>query len=180
MVVDNPKYLKQSEKLLRVRQRTLSRRKKGSVRRKDAKILVSKCHEKVKNQRNDFLHKLANKYIQNYGTLVFEDLNIKGMVKNHHLAKSINDAGWGKFYELCAYKAEEAGRNIVRINRYEPTSKKCSVCGAINQELKLSDRKWVCKVCGATHHRDYNGAKNINTAGQAVQELTYAVAQCVS
>jgi putative transposase len=174
VIVDNPKFFRQSETLLRIRQRTLSRRRKGSARRKDAKILVSKCHEKVRNQRNDFLHKLANQYIKNYGTLIFEDLNINGMVKNHHLAKSISDAGWGKFYELCSYKAAEAGRNIVRINRFKPTSKECSQCGAINQELKLSDRMWVCKVCGVLHDRDHNAAKNIHAAGQAAQELTYA------
>jgi putative transposase len=174
VIIDNPKYSKQSEALLRVRQRILSRRNKGSNRRKDARILVSKVHEKIKNQRNDFLHKLANQYIKSYGTLIFEDLNIEGMVQNHCLAKSISDASWGKFYELCAYKAEEAGRQIIRINRWEPTSKKCSQCGAINHDLKLSDRIWVCKVCGAVHDRDYNGAKNINAAGQAVQELTYA------
>jgi len=174
VIVDNPKYLRQSEALLRIRQRTLSRRKKGSNRRKDARILVAKAHEKIRNQRNDFLHKLANRYIKEYGTLIFEDLNIKGMVQNHCLAKSISDASWGKFYELCAYKAEEAGRQIVWIDRWEPTSKKCSQCGAINHDLKLSDRVWICKVCGAVHDRDYNGAINIHAAGQAVQELTYA------
>jgi putative transposase len=176
VVVDNPKFFRKSEVLLRVRQRILSRRKKGSNRRKDVRILVSKVHGKVKNQRNDFLHKLANQYIKSYGTLIFEDLNIEGMVQNHHLAKSISDASWGKFYQLCAYKAEEAGRQVIRINRFEPTSKKCSNCGAINHDLKLSNRTWVCKVCGVLHDRDHNGAININAAGQAVQELTYAVA----
>ncbi|MFA5048889.1 MAG: transposase [Patescibacteria group bacterium] len=168
IIIDNPKFLRKSEVLLRVRQRTLSRRKKGSNRRNDARILVSKVHKKVINQRNDFLHKLANQYISKYGTLVFEDLNIKGMVKNRHLAKSINDASWGKFYELCAYKAEEAGRQIVRVNRFEPTSKKCSQCGAINQELKLCDRKWICSSCGTLHARDHNAAKNIRAVGQTV------------
>jgi putative transposase len=174
VIVNNPKFFRKSEALLRVRQRILSRRKKGSNRRKDARILVYKVHEKIRNQRNDFLHKLANQYIKNYSTLIFEDLNIKGMVQNHCLAKSISDASWGKFYGFCAYKAEEAGRQVIRIDRFEPTSKKCSVCGAINHDLKLSDRIWVCKVCGAVHERDYNGATNIHTAGQAVQELTYA------
>jgi len=179
-IIDNPKYFRQSEALLRVKQRILSRRKKGSNRRKDARSLVAKIHERIKNQRNDFLHKLANQYIKKYGTLIFEDLNIKGMVQNHCLAKSISDASWGKFYELCAYKAEEAGRQIIRINRWEPTSKKCSACGAINHDLKLSDRTWVCKVCGAVHDRDYNGATNINMAGQAIQALTCAVTQSVA
>lgn len=174
VVTDNPKYLRKSEALLRVRQRTLSRRLKGSGRRDDARILVSKSHNKVRNQRNDFLHKLANRYVKSYGVLIFEDLNITGMVKNHCLAKSISDASWGKFYELCAYKAEEAGRKIIRTNMFEPTSKKCCKCAAINQDLKLNDRKWVCKSCGVLHDRDHNAAKNIRAAGQAVQELTYA------
>ena len=178
--VENPAYFRQSEKLLRRRQRRLCRKVKGSNGRRQARVLVAKAHEKVKNQRNDFLHKVANEYIKHYGTLVFEDLNIKGMVKNHHLAKSISDSGWGIFYGFCAYKAEEAGRQIIRIPRFEPSSKTCSECGAINQELKLNDRQWVCKSCGVLHDRDYNAAKNICRVGQTLQEQTYAVAQSVS
>lgn len=178
--VDSPQYFRQSERLLRVKQRRLSRRVKGSHGRRKARVIVAKAHEKVRNQRLDFLHKLANRYIANYGTLIFEDLNIKGMVKNHNLAKSITDSGWGIFYGLCVYKAEEAGRQIIRIPRFEPTSKTCSECGAINQELKLSDRRWVCKSCGVLHDRDYNAAKNIRRVGQTLQEGTYAVAQSVS
>lgn len=173
-IVDNPKYLRQSKTLLRVRQRTLSRRVKGSGGRKDARLLVAKAHKKVRNQRNDFLHKVANHYIANYGTINIEDLNIKSMVKNHRLAKSISDSSWNKFFELLNYKAEEAGREVVRIPRFEPTSKTCSQCGVINQELKLSDRQWVCKSCGALHDRDYNAAKNIRGVGQTLQEVTYS------
>lgn len=178
--VDNPAYFRQSEKLLRRRQRTLCRRVKGSHGRRKARILVAKAHEKVKNQRNDFLHKAANFYIKNYGTLVFEDLNIKGMVMNHNLAKSISDSSWGIFYGFCTYKAEEADRQIIRIPRFEPSSKACNECGAINQELKLGDRQWVCKSCGVLHDRDYNAAKNIRRVGQILQELTYENAQSVS
>jgi len=178
--VENPQYFRQSERFLRRRQRTLCRRMKGSCGRCKTRILVAKSHEKVKNQRNDFLHKVANSYIKNYGILVFEDLNIKGMVKNHHLAKSITDSSWGTFYGLVNYKAEEAGRKVIRIPRFEPSSKICSECGAINQELKLSDRQWVCKSCGVLHDRDYNAAKNIRAVGQTAQEVTYAVAQSVS
>ena len=180
--VDNPKYYRKAQNLLRRRQRKFNRRVKGSHRRRKARLLVARAHDKVKNQRNDFLHKLANRYVDNYGTLVFEDLNIKGMVKNHCLAKSISDSSWGKFYELCAWKAAEAGRQVVRIPRFEPSSKRCSDCGAINQALKLSDRTWVCKSCGALHDRDYNAAINIRRVGvgQALQEVTYAVTQSVS
>lgn len=178
--IENPEYFRQSERLLRRRQRTLCRRVKGSQGRRKARILVVKAHEKVKNQRSDFLHKIANQYVRNYGVLVFEDLNIRGMVRNHHLAKSITDAGWGTFIGLVEFKAEEAGRKLIRIPRFEPSSKTCSECGAINRELKLSDRQWVCKSCGVLHDRDYNAAKNIRRVGQTLQEETYAVAQSVS
>jgi len=177
---ESPKYFRKAEKQLRVRQRTLSRRVNGSQGRKDARLLVAKAHEKVTNQRNDFLHKVANHYITNYGVICIEDLNIKGMSKNHHLAKSITDASWGKFFELLSYKAEEAGRVIIKVPRFEPTSKTCSQCGAINQELELSDRQWVCKSCGVLHDRDYNAAKNICRVGQTLQELTYGNTQNVS
>jgi len=178
--VDNPQYFRQSERLLRLRQRRLCRRVKGSQGRRKARILVAKAHEKVKNQRNDFLHKVANQYVRDYGVLVFEDLDIKGMVRNHHLAKSITDAGWGTFIGLVEYKAAEAGRNLIRIPRFEPSSKTCSECGAIKQDLTLNNRQWVCQSCGALHDRDYNAAKNIARVGQTLQEVTYAVAQSVS
>jgi putative transposase len=177
--IESPKYFRKSEKQLRIRQRRLSRRAKGSNSRKEARLLVAKAHDKVANQRNDFLHKTANYYIKNYGKIYIEDLNVKGMSKNHRLAKSINDASWGKFFELLKYKAEEAGREVIKVPRFEPTSKTCSQCGAINQELKLSDRQWVCKSCGALHDRDYNAAKNIKRVGQTQQMLTCGNSQSV-
>ncbi len=178
--VDSPAYFRQSERLLRRRQRTLCRRVKDSHRRHKARILVAKAHEKVKNQRNDFLHKVANRYISNYGYIFIEDLNIKGMVRNHHLSKSIADSSWGKFFELLSYKAEGAGRTLTRIPRFEPSSKTCSECGAVNQDLTLNDRQWVCQACGVLHERDYNAAKNIHRVGQTLREVTYGVAQSVS
>jgi putative transposase len=176
----NPAYFRQGQKQLRVRQRVLCRRVKNSHGREDARILVAKAQEKVSNQRNDFLHKVANHYVTNYGVIYIEDLNICGMVKNHHLAKSINDASWGKFFGMLAYKAEEAGRQLIKVPQFEPTSKTCSECGAINQELTLADRQWVCKSCGASHDRDYNAAKNIRRVGQTLQEQTYDTSQSVS
>jgi len=178
--VDNPGYFRKSERLLRRRQRTLCRRIKGSQGRHKARILVAKAHEGVKNQRSDFLHKVANGYVRDYGVLVFEDLNISGMARNHHLAKSITDSSWGIFIGLVEYKAAEAGRKLIRIPRFEPSSKTCSECGAIKQDLTLNDRQWVCKSCGVLHDRDYNAAKNIRRVGQTLQEGTYAVAQSVS
>lgn len=178
--VDSPQFFRQAEKQLRVRQRKLARRKKGAARRRKARLLVAKAHEKVKRQRTDFLHKLANQYVANYGLICVEDLNIKGMVKNHHLAKSITDAGWNQFIGLIEYKAEEAGRTLIRIPRFEPSSKTCSECGAINQELRLSDRTWVCKSCGVVHDRDHNAAINIRRVGQTLQAKTCGDSQSVA
>jgi putative transposase len=168
----NPNYFRQAEEKLKVRQRVLCRRVKNSNGRKDARILVAKAHEKVSNQRIDFLHKVANHYVTNFDVIYIEDLNISGMIKNNHLAKSINDASWGKFFELLYYKAEGAYRKVVKVPRFEPTSKTCSECGAINQELTLADRQWACKICGTSLDRDYNAAKNIRRVGQALQEQT--------
>jgi putative transposase len=176
----NPAYFRHTEKQLKIRQRILCRRIINSNGRKDARILVAKAHEKVVNQRTDFLHKVANHYITNYGVIYIENLNISGMVKNHHLAKSISDASWSKFFELLSYKAEEAGRKVVKVPRFEPTSKTCSQCGAINHELTLADRQWVCRSCATSHDRDYNAAKNIHRVGQTLQEQTYGSVQSVS
>jgi len=166
--VDNPAYFRQSEGLLRRRQRRLCRRIKGSNGRRQARVLVAKAHEKVKNQRNDFLHKIANKYVAQYGVIFIEDLNIKGMVRNHHLSKSIADSSWGKFFEMLNWKAEEAAREVIKIPRFEPSSKTCSDCGAVNKDLTLNDRQWVCQACGVLHDRDYNAAKNIARVGQTL------------
>ena len=177
--VDNPKFLKNKLAELRVKQRKLDRAQKWSNRRKETKFSLSRCYEKVRNQRNDFLHKLANSYIKNNGIIYVENLQINNMVKNHCLARDISDCSWGKFFNLLSYKAEEAGRELIKVNPRN-TSKKCSACGAINHNLKLCDRMWVCMVCGAVHDRDHNGAKNIKADGQSVRELTYASRQSVS
>jgi putative transposase len=146
----------------------MSRRVKGSHGREEARILLAKAHEKVTNQRNHFLHRVANKYVAKYGVICVEDLNINAMDKNHHLARYIYDASWGKFFELLNYKAEEAGRLVIKVPRFEPNTETCSACGVINQELTLSDRQWVCKSCGVLHDRAYNAAKNIRRVGQTL------------
>jgi len=168
----NPAYFRQSGKALRRKQRRLCHRVKGSNRRNKARVLVARAHDKVKNQRNDFLHKLANQYIAGYGLICVETLNIKGMVRNHCLAKSITDAGWGQFIGFLDYKAAEACRTLIRIPRFEPSSKTCSDCGVVNQDLKLNDRQWVCQSCGTLHDRDFNAAKNISRVGQTLQGVT--------
>lgn len=162
--IGNPKFLKHSLKELRVKQRKLARAKRGSNRRKDAKLRVAKVYEKITNQRSDFQHKLANEYIKNYGVIVFEKLMIRNMVKNHCLARDINDCAWGQFFGYLDYKAEYAGRIIIKDNPRN-TSKMCHVCGAINKDLKLSDREWVCQNCGTIHDRDFNAAINHKNEG---------------
>jgi len=168
--VDNPSYLKESEKLLRRRQKSLSRKKKGSNKRQKARLLVSKAHEKVMNQRKDFLHKIANEYIKNYRKITIEDLQIRNMVKNHRLAKSISDAAWGMFFNFLSYKAEEAGGEEIKVAPHG-TSQICSGCG--EKVLKsLSVRTHRCPFCGLMLDRDHNAAINIKALGQRVQALT--------
>jgi putative transposase len=179
--IENPKWLRHTQRMLRVKQRKLARAIKGSNRRKESRLQVAKLHEKITNQRLDWQHKLANNYIKNYGIIVIEDLAISNMVRNHCLARSISDCAWGNFFQLLKYKAEEAGREIVESYRFKPTSKTCSSCGAINKTLKLSDREWVCQVCGTLHDRDENAAKNIKESGfeQNLQTLTQASASAI-
>ncbi len=176
--IENPKFLKQTLKELRVKQRKLSRTKKGGNGRKKSRMQVSKLHDKVSNQRRDFHHKLANEYIKNYGTIAVENLQIKNMIKNKHLSRDISDCAWGQFFEMLAYKAEEAGRQLIKVNPHN-TSKTCSECGSINKDLTLSDREWVCKYCGTLHDRDENASKNLKRLGQSHQMLTCQVAECV-
>lgn len=176
--VENPKFLKYTLAKLRIKQRKLSKAKKGSTRRKKTKLQVAKVYEKITNQRKDFHHKLANQYVKGYGIIKVENLQIRNMVRNHKLARDINDCAWGQFFELLKYKAEEAGRTLIQVNPRN-TSKMCSECGEINTTLKLSDRTWTCLKCGIIHDRDINASININRLGQSHQTLTCADTQCV-
>lgn len=161
---ENPKYLKQSEARLKVLQRRQSRKAKGSNNRNKARLRVARLHEHIANQRKDFHHKLSTKIIRENQTIICEDLNVKGMVKNHCLAKAISDCGWSQFKEFLRYKCDWYGKNLVEIGRFEPSSKMCS-CGVINSALKLSDRDWVCHSCGTLHDRDVLASQNIKRFG---------------
>ncbi|UCD55689.1 MAG: transposase [Candidatus Omnitrophota bacterium] len=172
--IDNPKYFRQSEKLLRRRQRSLSRKKKGFGKRDKSRILVAKAHEKIVNQRKDFLHKLANFYIKGFNAIYIEDLNIRGMVKNRYLAKSISDAGWGMFAKFLMYKAAEAGRHVISIPPHN-TSQICSGCGKKTSKT-LSLRIHRCPHCNLVLDRDLNAAIVIKQRGQRCQALTSAQA----
>lgn len=161
--VENPKPLKKSLKKLKKLQQQISSKKNGSQNREKARKQLAKQHEKVANQRKDFLHKLTHNltHTDNINTLALETLNVKGMMQNHCLAQAISDVSWGQFNEFLEYKAEWYGKNILRIGRFEPSSKLCSICGYVNHSLTLSDRSWQCPSCGVQHDRDINAANNI-------------------
>jgi putative transposase len=151
----NPKYLRTAMSRLKFVQRRYSKYKG-----KKNKHRLAMLHERVANQRKDFLHKASTTLIRENQSVAIEDLNISGMVKNHKLAQSITDAGWGMFTTMLEYKAEWYGVNILRIGRFEPSSKTCSVCGVVNKDLTLQDREWEC-VNGHYLDRDVNAAENI-------------------
>lgn len=160
---ESPKTYRKAEKALKKAQRKVARRKKGSNRRKKAVKELAKAHERVSNQRKDIAHKVALDLVRKYDFIAYEDLTIKNMVKNHHLAKSIADAGWGMFFGIIDYKAESAGKLIRGINPYK-SSQECSECGA-EVPKKLSQRWHYCPNCGNSEHRDKNAAKVILKRG---------------
>ena len=128
--------------------------------------MIAIIHEKISNQRQDFAHKLSFKIIDENQAIYLEDLNVKGMIRNRHLSKSISDAGWGEFTRQLKYKSIWRDKELVQIGRFEASSKVCNVCDWENKDLKLSQRKWLCKECRTFHDRDINAAKNILKIGQ--------------
>ena len=167
--VENPRFLRKAQRRLRRTQRSHSRKTKGSNNRAKARIKLSQQHEKVTNKRKDFHHKLSLQLLRENQTIVLEDLCIKGMARTR-LAKSVHDVGWGNFVRMLEYKAIWYGREIRKVDRFYPSSKRCNKCGSIKQDLKLRDRTWTCRECSAVHDRDINAAINIrkfNTAGLA-------------
>jgi putative transposase len=166
--VANPRYLKNSLQRLKVLQRRVSRKVKGSKNRQKAIRKLATGHEKVANQRNDFLHKLSYQVVSENQAIAVESLNVAGMQKNHKLARSINDVSWSTFFTMLNYKCRKYGKTLLTIGRFDPSSKICSCCGYRNRDLKLSDREWICSDCGTVHDRDINAAINIKKF--AVQE----------
>jgi putative transposase len=163
----HPGWYRKAERTLKTAQRRVSRRKKGSNRRRKAVILLAKAHQKVKRQRQDFHHKSALALVQASDAIYHEALQTANMVKNHHLAKSIQDAGWSQFLNILTYKAVWAGRRVVAVPPAY-TSQKCSGCGVLVRK-GLSVRWHSCPDCGTSLHRDHNAAKNIERAGQALR-----------
>ena len=172
--IQNPKILRKSITKLKKLQKNLSKKQKGSKNYEKTKFRLAVQHEKLANRRKDFLEKTTHFLIVNYDTICLETLSIKNMMKNHHLAQALSDVAIGNFNEILEKKAEWHGVNIIRIGEFEPSSKMCS-CGYIYKDLKLSQREWVCPVCGLNNKRDLLAANNIkkfafcknNTAGTA-------------
>jgi putative transposase len=167
----NNRYTKTYEKSLKKHQQHLSRKTKGSNRYNKQKLKVATIYKKITNSRLDNLHKVSTELIKKYDLIILEDLNIKGMVKNHKLSKHIVDASWSKFIELLTYKAEWNDKEIVKINRFFPSSKTCNCCGYINQNLDLSIREWTCPSCHTKLDRDLNASINILKEGYKHKSL---------
>ena len=159
-IIENPKFLKKSLKKLKTLSRRHSKKKKGSNNRKKSRIKLGKLHEKVTNQRQDFLNKTSKLLINNYNTICLETLVAKDMMKNHKLAQALSDISIGTFNQMMDYKAQFYGKNILRCGQFEPSSKLCT-CGVKNEKLKLNQRTWKCSSCGQTHNRDLLAANNI-------------------
>jgi len=166
-VFEPNRKLKNSLKRLKCLQRRASRKKKGGNNRKKANLCVAILHEKITNQRTDYIHKVTTGLIRDNQaeTFVIEDLNVAGMLKNRKLSQAISDVSFGEFFRQLKYKCNWYGKNLIVIGRFEPSSKACSECGAINETLTLADRGWPCANCGTIHDRDFNAAKNIRNIG---------------
>ena len=164
-IIDNPKYLTQSEKKLAKAQQEVSRKQRGSNNRGKAKAKVRKIHRKIANQRKNNLHQISCQITNDNDLICMETLNVKGMMANHCLAKAIGQIGWGMLKQYILYKAKLKGKTVVQIDRFAPSSKTCCGCGCIKDNLTLGDRTFKCEHCGLVIDRDLNAAINILMMG---------------
>jgi putative transposase len=164
-IISNPRFLKKSKKKLLKLQRSHSRKQKKSKNREKARYLLARQHRKITKQRKDFIYKTACLIAKNNDIISIEDLNVKGMMKNHKLAGAIADVSWGMFFSHLEWQCKKRGKHLSVIGRFFPSSKTCSSCGCIDSDLKLSDRKYSCTECGHEMDRDLNAAININREG---------------
>lgn len=171
-VIENFHFKKNEESRLKRLQRQISKKIVGSKNREKARLRFAKLNEKIRNRKLNFLHDVTNHLIDENQVIVMEDLNVKGMVRNHKLAESISEVNWGEFRRILAYKAAWHGRQLVYIDRFYPSSKRCNHCGYIYKELTLKDRQWVCPECGSLIDRDYNAALNILEEGERIIGLS--------
>ena len=162
----NPKHVLKAQKNLAKKQQHLSRKAKGSNTRNKARILVAKAHERVANARQDYLHKLSTRLVNENQVIAVEDLHVKGMMKNHQLARAIGDAGWGSFTNMLKYKTARQGKGYIEVNRFFASSKTCSCCLHAQAKMPLEIRMWTCDKCGTRHDRDINAAINIRDEAQ--------------
>ena len=167
-------FRKNEEKLAKL-QRRLAKKTKGSANRKKARLKVAKLHAKIADSRKDFLHKLSTRLVNENQVIAIETLAVSNMQKNRHLAKSISDAGWAEFVRQLKYKSLWYGRELVGIDRWYPSSKRCSDCGHTVAKMPLNVREWACPECGTVHDRDINAARNVLAAGLAVSALGESV-----
>ncbi len=166
--IANPKYYARDEKKLAKAQRRLAKKKKGSKNRAKARLKVAKWHARIADTRRDFQHQVSTRLVRENQTICLETLNVKGMLKNHCLAKSISDVGWSEFVRQLEYKASWYARTLIKIDRWYPSSKMCSACQHVLEELTLDVREWACPNCGVCHDRDINAAQNIKAVGLTV------------
>jgi putative transposase len=166
--IANPRHLAKRQRNLARYQRRMDRCQRESANRNKAKQRVARAHSKVRAARQDFLHKTSTSLTRRFDRIGIEDLNVTAMVRNRSLAKAISDVGWGEFRSMLEYKAGRAGRQLIAIDRWYPSSKTCSACGHLLASLSLGTRHWTCPGCGTRHDRDLNAAKNIDTAAGLV------------
>jgi len=164
------RHLQRKARNLTRYQRRLARCQPGSRNRRKAAAKVARAHRKVRNARQDFLHRASTRLVREHDTIVIEDLNVAGMVRNRRLARAISDCGWGEFRRQLTYKCQRYGRELVVTGRWYPSSKTCSACGHLLAQLPLAARHWTCPSCRTRHDRDINAAKNILAAGLAVAQ----------
>ena len=165
-VFENKHFFKKDEKQLKKLQRQLSKKVKGSNNRKKAQVRIAKLFERITNKKDAYIHYVTNELLTYFDTIFMEDLNVQGMLRNHYLAKAIQEVGFYKFKETLVNKALVNNKQVVFIDRFYPSSKTCSVCDYKKRDLRLSDREWVCPICGTKHDRDINAAMNILMEGQ--------------
>ena len=167
-VFENKHFYKSQEQKIAKLQRQLSKKQNGSNNRNKARVKLAKAFEKLTNQKEYYIHSVVNELLKYYDIIFMEDLNVKGMLKNHKLAKAIQEVGFSRFKKILEDKSYNNGKQVIFIDRFYPSSKICSVCGYKKSDLKLSDREWICPICGENHDRDINAAMNILLEGERI------------